>query len=77
MKRFLEHSDEVQAMTQTTRELSDQEKQELVGLFTERDDSREWGFVGILWAAVLGFLGWLLIGLMVLGVVGLLGVFAL
>jgi hypothetical protein len=72
---------------QNTRQLTESEKRVLAaglahmqpqpGLFTERDDSREWGFVGILWAAVLGFLGWLLVGLMVLGIVGLLGVFAI
>jgi hypothetical protein len=68
-----------------TRQLTESEKRVLAaglahmqpqpGLLQEID--KDWTFVGFLWAAVLGFLGWLLVGLMVLGIVGLLGVFAI
>jgi hypothetical protein len=70
-----------------TRELTEHEKLVLAaGLahmqpplpaFRKDDPGLFHTLAGFAWAAVLGLLGWLLVGLAVLGVVGLLGVFAL
>jgi hypothetical protein len=72
---------------QNTRQLTENEKRVLAaGLahmqpplpaFRKADPGLFHTLVGFIWAAALGFLGWLLVGLAVLGVVGLLGVFAL
>ena len=70
---------------QNTRELTESEKRVLAAglahmqpqpsLFSDEDKGSGWAF--LIWSTILGLMGWALVGLMVLGIVGLLGVFAI